>query len=82
MPNILSQDEVDALLNAVESGDLAATEEEEESIESRSVVEYNFRRPNLLTKDNLRGFNTLHENFARMFNPCCLCIYGLTLILN
>ncbi len=66
MANILSQEEVDALLGAVERGELVQQDEEEDSSgDGYSVVEYNFRRPNLITKDELRLFNNLHENFAR-----------------
>ncbi len=68
MANILSQDEVDALLSAVEQGDLDGSADDEDGLEEsviNTVVEYNFRRPNLLTKEQLRGFNSLHENFSR-----------------
>ncbi len=66
MANILSQEEVDALLNAVDDGVLdAPVEDETDSEDAQTVVEYNFRRPSLLTKEQLRGFNNLHENFAR-----------------
>jgi len=67
MANILSQDEVDALLNAVEDGELETPEENETETDKKSqtVVEYNFRRPKMLSKEQLRGFNNLHDNFAR-----------------
>jgi len=68
MANILSQDEVDALLGAVERGEVfSEEEEEEEEYSSDMVTEYNFRRPNLVTKDQLRGFTNLHSDFAREF---------------
>ncbi|MCJ8328942.1 MAG: flagellar motor switch protein FliM [Lentisphaeria bacterium] len=64
--NILSQEEVDALMGAVERGELIQQDEDSASSELESqVLEYNFRRPNLITKDELRMLNTLHENFTR-----------------
>lgn len=65
MANILSQEEVDALLDAVDRGELVAEEEEGEPELTRVVSDYDFRRPSMLTKDQLRGFNTIHEVFAR-----------------
>ncbi|OGV39463.1 MAG: flagellar motor switch protein FliM [Lentisphaerae bacterium GWF2_45_14] len=63
MPNILNQDEIDSLLGAMERGEIDqfASEKKEE----RFVSDYNFRRPNLITKDQLRNFQTIHETFAK-----------------
>ena len=64
MPNILSQDEIDSLLGAMERGEIdehAAAEQND----SLSISDYNFRRPNLITKEQLRNFNTVHESFAK-----------------
>jgi len=66
MANILSQDEVDALLDAVERGDLAEDADDQQLGASHEmVVEYNFRRPNVISREQLRAFNALHEDFAR-----------------
>lgn len=66
MAKILSQDEVDALMGAMERGDLAGDEEADKNTATKeTVLGYNFRRPNLITKDQLRGFTNLHEDFAR-----------------
>lgn len=65
MASVLSQEEVDALLQAVEKGELSIESEDNPEIQEYSVVEYNFRRPNLLTKDHFRLFNTLHGYFSR-----------------
>jgi flagellar motor switch protein FliM len=61
MSNILNQDEINSLLGAMERG---------ESIENKEasdlqINEYNFRRPNLITREQLRAFETVHEVFAR-----------------
>jgi flagellar motor switch protein FliM len=63
MPNILNQDEIDSLLNAMERGELEKFEGGEK--EDLRIHEYNFRRPNLITKDQLRNFQTIHETFTK-----------------
>ena len=64
MAKILSQDEIDALLNTVSSGD--AVEEQftgqEESF--RSIVAYDFKHPNRVSKDQIRHLENIHDNFA------------------
>lgn len=63
MPNILNQDEIDSLLGAMERGEIDQFTEEKK--EERFIADYNFRRPNLITKDQLRNFQTIHETFAK-----------------
>lgn len=66
MGNMLSQDEVDSLLQAVETGDLLVTADEDEGEkQTTTVAEYSFRRPNLITKDDLRLLSSVHDSFAR-----------------
>lgn len=72
--DILEQNEIDALLNAVDTGEV-----EEESIqgqifsrhrrkgESVEVRPYDFKRPERVSKDQMRALQTLHESFARNF---------------
>lgn len=74
MPDILDQSEVDALLAAVDSGTI-----EEKRPESRvfsrdrkstaglEVRPYDFKRPERVSKDQMRALQTLHESFARNF---------------
>lgn len=64
MANILNQDEIDSLLGAMERGELDEVEEERPQQDVR-IKEYNFRRPSLITKEQLRSFTNIHENFAR-----------------
>jgi len=66
MADILSQDEVDLLLSAVSEGDLAqdlATpgKKDEEIV----LTAYDFRRPERVSKDQLKGLQSLFEAFAR-----------------
>lgn len=64
MANILNQDEIDSLLGAMERGEIEENEEDKSSDDIR-IKDYNFRRPSLITKDQLRSFTNIHENFAR-----------------
>jgi flagellar motor switch protein FliM len=61
MSKILSQDEIDALL------DSSAPERPESGgrgVAGRSVVAYNFRRPDRVSKEQLRSLHFLHDRFA------------------
>lgn len=74
MSDILDQSEIDALLSAVDSGQVA---EETEQVrifsrnrtewESLEVRPYDFKRPERVSKDQMRSLETLHESFARNF---------------
>ena len=63
MANILSQDEIDDLLGAMERGELI--DEVEDDSNKRKIESFNFRRPNLIAGDKLRGFNAMHDQFIR-----------------
>lgn len=79
MSDILSQEEVDALLSAVSAGgesDLGifdqdqgpagGTEGGEEDEKTLSL--YDFRRPDRVSKDQMRTLQNLHESYARQFS--------------
>ena len=59
MGKILSQDEIDALMASV-PGDGSVRPDGQEP-----VVPYNFRRPDRVTKEQIRSLHFLHERFAR-----------------
>jgi len=62
----LSQDEVDALMKAVESGNVQPMEETAAGeTDQVKVVDYDFTRPHMMSSDQLRGFQMIHEAFAR-----------------
>jgi len=63
MAKILSQDEIDALLNTVSTGE-EAEENKEDAPLSRSVVAYDFRHPNRVSKDQIRTLENIHDNFG------------------
>ena len=65
MADILSQDEVDLLLNAVSSGDIEADDGGAEQSDFRDMLHYDFRRPERVSKEQLKGLQSLFEAFAR-----------------
>lgn len=66
MGEILSQSEIDALLNALTSGEMTA--EEAARDEERTIKPYDFKHPDRFSKDQVRTLNSLHEHFARLFS--------------
>ncbi|WP_066507338.1 flagellar motor switch protein FliM [Abyssisolibacter fermentans] len=65
MTEVLSQSEIDALLNALDSGEVDAHEFREDS-EGKKVKPYDFRNPQKMSKDQLRTLEIIHENFGRL----------------
>src|ERR1043165_8316344 len=70
MADVLDQSEVDALLAAVDSG--AVKEETSAKVFSRTkrladveVRNYDFKRPERVSKDQMRALEALHEGFGR-----------------
>src|SRR3972149_415578 len=59
---ILSQNEVDALLSAIDTGDVELGIEE--TPEAPRVVPYDFRRPERVAREQLRAIGTLHAGLA------------------
>ncbi len=75
MTDVLSQDEIDALLTAISDGDAGTTEDiGTGSVKSdfrdrapdRKVKIYDFKRPDKFSKDHLRTLTNMHEQFARL----------------
>ena len=65
---VLSQDEVDALLSAVDRGELTEPAAVEASATtSRSIIRYNFRKPNRVSKDQVKMLQSIHDTFARLY---------------
>ncbi|TCO79938.1 flagellar motor switch protein FliM [Marinisporobacter balticus] len=67
MSDVLSQSEIDALLQALSTGEVDAQEMKAETKEAK-VKRYDFRRPNKFAKDQLRTLQIIHENFSRALN--------------
>jgi len=65
MTEILSQSEIDALLEAISSGEMNA-EELKKDDEVKKVRLYDFKRALRFSKDQIRSLTRIHENFARL----------------
>jgi len=71
MAEILSQKEIDALLQSVsddEPGGEGVDSLVDEGTEERAANVYDFKHPNRVSKDQLRTLQTIHETFAKTFN--------------
>ncbi len=67
MAKILSQEEIDALLTTVTSGESESDSQGFEDEKLRSVVAYDFKHPNRVSKDQIRTLENMHDNFAGHF---------------
>lgn len=66
MVDILSQEEIDLLLGSVTTGVLQdAIKEEKEEGKGAKVSVYDFRRPERISKEQLKGLQSIFEAFAR-----------------
>jgi flagellar motor switch protein FliM len=65
LAEILTQNEIDALLAALSTGTIDAEEVKSEE-KKKKVKTYDFRRPNKFSKDQVRTLVMIHENFARL----------------
>jgi flagellar motor switch protein FliM len=62
MSKILSQEEIDALMSVAPSADQTAAAFEPAPV---GAVTYNFRRPDRVSKEQIRSLHFLHDRFAR-----------------
>ena len=63
MAEILSQQEIDALLSALNNGELEASDVTEKK---EKVKVYDFKRAMRYSKEQLRSITRIHENFTRL----------------
>ncbi|NBI07867.1 flagellar motor switch protein FliM [Senegalia massiliensis] len=66
MSEVLSQNEIDALLNALDTGEVDVSDMKEDTSEKKVKV-YDFRNPKKIAKDQLRTLEIINENFGRLF---------------
>ena len=74
MTDVLDQAEIDALMSAVTEGEVEEPGEQAQifsrhrrDLENVEIKEYDFKRPERISKDQMRALQTLHETFARNF---------------
>lgn len=66
MGDVLSQDEIDNLLSALNSGELNPEEIDETA--EKVVKNYDFARPSKFSKDHLRTLEIIFENYGRLLS--------------
>ena len=66
MSDILSQNEIDSLLSALNSGEIDAKGLVDE--ENKKVKKYDFKRPLKFSKDHLRTLEFIFEHYGRLLN--------------
>ncbi len=70
MADVLEQSEVDALLAAVDAGDLAGdplVDAQAEPASGPVISDYDFQRPERVSKEQMRSLSSLHDTFSRSF---------------
>ena len=65
MNEVLSQDEIDQLLQAISTGE-SDTDEFKPVTDTRRIKIYDFRRPDKFSKEQIRTVSNMHETFARL----------------
>ncbi len=66
MSEILSQSQIDSLLNSLTSG-IKETEEPEVAL-GKKIKDYDFRSPKLFTREQLKLLHSIYENYARILS--------------
>lgn len=66
MAEVLSQNEIDALLKALDSGALDVEKVKDSGMRKTRV--YDFKRPNKFGKEQIRTLHAVHEHFSRLFS--------------
>jgi flagellar motor switch protein FliM len=65
MSEVLSQDEIDQLLTAINAGD-NEPEAYKPAADSRRIKIYDFKRPDKFSKEQIRTFAIMYEQFSRL----------------
>ena len=65
MTEVLSQEEIDQLLTAINAGD-AEPDEIRPAADTRKIKIYDFKRPDKFSKEQIRTISMMHDTFARL----------------
>lgn len=75
MSDVLDQADIDALMSAISAGEVEETKTRGQifsfaraDLEDVEIRAYDFKRPERISKDQMRALRTLHESFARNFS--------------
>ena len=66
MGEVLSQNEIDSLLQALSSGELDA--DDISAADERTTKNYDFRRPAKFSKEHLRTLEIIFEHYGRLLS--------------
>lgn len=66
MSEILSQDEIDALLSALSTGEVKTEQSKKADEPHKKIRVYDFKRPNKFSKEQIHTIQAIHENYARL----------------
>ncbi len=73
--DVLDQSDIDALMSAVTAGEVRGAAHQGQifsrhrsDLEHVEIRDYDFKRPERISKDQMRALQTLHETFARNFS--------------
>lgn len=67
MADVLSQNEIDNLLSEMTSGRVDVDDVLIRTNSKAEITTYDFRRPNRISKNQVRTLQNIHENFAEVF---------------
>lgn len=68
MNEVLSQNEIDDLLNAISTGDVIPEPQVSESKSKVKYKKYDVRSPKRFSKDDIRTLQIVHDNYARVIS--------------
>lgn len=66
MNDVLSQDEIDQLMQAISSGEPDSDDFSKPVSDTRKIKIYDFKRPDKFSKEQIRTVQIMHETFARL----------------
>lgn len=75
MAEILSQSQIDELLNNLSSGDVSIQELE---VSEKKIKEYDFRSPKKITKETIKLLKGIYENYCRLLTSRLTSMLRLT----
>jgi flagellar motor switch protein FliM len=83
VPEILSQQEIDSLLSGISSEQLEASDTPSEARKGdKEAITFDFRLPHRLSKNQLRTFQAVHENFGETFSSYLVSRLQTTVTVN
>jgi len=78
MGDILSKEEIDALLQAVSTGEVPTENPSDRKPVQATVKSYDFLRPITVSQRQRGALQMIHERFARSFNRSLSNFLGMT----